>query len=223
MQILKFIEFIEFMRFLIFVIFIVSIIITGKICMDVAKSKGHHNIKYFWFGFFFGIFGLLIVIGISDLKAQEQREKIIYLLGKLNQNTDKPILNIKEKKKIDFKVKEKEKTDEELPLICNENKEEIKQNQENNINNENEMEEERFSNNVEEIKDKIYIRELASEVLLNNDNDAKNELIRRGICIDEESLVKMLTNMDLIDIYKATNKNTVRNEIIARGKGDFLD
>ena len=33
---------------------------------EVAKKKGHKEIKYFWLSFFFGISGYLLVIALPD-------------------------------------------------------------------------------------------------------------------------------------------------------------
>jgi hypothetical protein len=52
--------------FLMFVSSIVSMFIFGIICGNIANRKGHNESRYFWIGFFFGVFGLCIVLLIND-------------------------------------------------------------------------------------------------------------------------------------------------------------
>lgn len=40
---------------------------------DIAKEKGHANVKYFWYSFLFGIFGALIVIALPDRGKQPEK------------------------------------------------------------------------------------------------------------------------------------------------------
>lgn len=46
----------------------------------VAVSKGYEQSNAFALVFFFGIFGMLYVIALPDLKARQQREDLIALL-----------------------------------------------------------------------------------------------------------------------------------------------
>ena len=47
---------------------------------NVAISKGHENSNAFILVFLFGIFGMLYVIALPDLKARQQREDLIAIL-----------------------------------------------------------------------------------------------------------------------------------------------
>ena len=47
---------------------------------NIAISKGHENSNAFILVFLFGIFGMLYVIALPDLKARQQREDLIAIL-----------------------------------------------------------------------------------------------------------------------------------------------
>ena len=47
---------------------------------NVAISKGYENSNAFILVFLFGIFGMLYVIALPDLKARQQREDLIAIL-----------------------------------------------------------------------------------------------------------------------------------------------
>ena len=51
---------------------------------SVAVNKGYENSHAFALVFFFGVFGMLYVIALPDMKAREQMEDILTVL--LNQN-----------------------------------------------------------------------------------------------------------------------------------------
>ena len=51
----------------------------------VAVSKGHENSHAFALVFFFGVFGMLYVIALPDMKAREQMEDILAVLLDQNQ------------------------------------------------------------------------------------------------------------------------------------------
>ena len=91
----------EIVVILIFMSLIACSFFQGKLCSDIADTKGHCESKYFWYGFFFGIIGLLIVIGINDLKAEKQRERIIFQLDELNKHARETKLELKNEKKLD--------------------------------------------------------------------------------------------------------------------------
>ena len=46
----------------------------------VAISKGHENSHAFVLVFVFGVFGMLYVVALPDLKARQQREDILEVL-----------------------------------------------------------------------------------------------------------------------------------------------
>lgn len=48
-------------------------LVFGVICSLIAAHKGRSWIGWFFIGFFFSLIGLIIVLVVSDLKAQEQR------------------------------------------------------------------------------------------------------------------------------------------------------
>ena len=47
---------------------------------NIAISKGYENSNAFILVFLFGIFGMLYVIALPDLKARQQREDLIAIL-----------------------------------------------------------------------------------------------------------------------------------------------
>ena len=51
---------------------------------NIAVSKGYENSHAFALVFFFGVLGMLYVIALPDLKAQEQREDILTILLEKN-------------------------------------------------------------------------------------------------------------------------------------------
>lgn len=46
----------------------------------VAENKGYENSHAFALVFFFGVFGMLYVIALPDMKARQQREDILTVL-----------------------------------------------------------------------------------------------------------------------------------------------
>jgi hypothetical protein len=52
--------------FLIIIVTIVSMLIFGGVCSNIAENKGHYEARYFFYGFFFGIIGLAIVLLVSE-------------------------------------------------------------------------------------------------------------------------------------------------------------
>ena len=65
------------------VIALVYIIINcffASLMNNVAISKGYEQSNAFLLVFFFGIFGMLYVIALPDLKARQQREDLIAIL-----------------------------------------------------------------------------------------------------------------------------------------------
>ena len=62
---------------------LVAIIINcffASLMNNVAISKGYAQSNAFLLVFFFGIFGMLYVIALPDLKARQQREDLIAIL-----------------------------------------------------------------------------------------------------------------------------------------------
>lgn len=55
-------------------IFIVVGTIAGIICALIASSKGRNAIGWFFVGFFFGIFGVIVALVASNIKAREEKE-----------------------------------------------------------------------------------------------------------------------------------------------------
>ncbi|MCF7924625.1 MAG: zinc ribbon domain-containing protein [Candidatus Izimaplasma sp.] len=43
----------------------------GNLCQDIVLKKGYNEKKYFWFGFVFGVFGIIIAAASPDLNIQE--------------------------------------------------------------------------------------------------------------------------------------------------------
>ena len=52
---------------------------------SVAVNKGYENSHAFALVFFFGVFGMLYVIALPDMKAREQMEDILTVLLDQNQ------------------------------------------------------------------------------------------------------------------------------------------
>lgn len=52
---------------------------------SVAVNKGYENSHAFALVFFFGVFGMLYVIALPDMKAREQMEDILAVLLDQNQ------------------------------------------------------------------------------------------------------------------------------------------
>lgn len=66
-----------------FLIVPVVLLILGMLASemgDSAESKGHSKRRYFHLCFWLGIVGYLCVLALPDLKAREQRERILALL-----------------------------------------------------------------------------------------------------------------------------------------------
>ena len=62
---------------------LVAIIINcffASLMNNIAISKGYENSNAFILVFLFGIFGMLYVIALPDLKARQQREDLIAIL-----------------------------------------------------------------------------------------------------------------------------------------------
>jgi len=54
--------------------FLVVVLILGVICAAIAHHKGRSAVGWFFIGFFFGIFGLIMVLVVSDLKQAKDKE-----------------------------------------------------------------------------------------------------------------------------------------------------
>ena len=52
----------------------IILLIFGIICAAIANSKGRSVIAWFFIGFFFGIFGLIILLVVGNLKDARQKE-----------------------------------------------------------------------------------------------------------------------------------------------------
>jgi hypothetical protein len=52
---------------------LIILLVFGIICALIANSKGRSAVGWFFLGVFFHIFTLIVVLIVSDLKAQEQR------------------------------------------------------------------------------------------------------------------------------------------------------
>lgn len=94
--------------FVFLIFFIIPYIVIGNLlgqsCMKIAKTKGHYESRYYWFGFVFLMFGFLPVIAIRDLNAEKERSEIISLLKDIRQLTkENQILKTNEKVKTDEK------------------------------------------------------------------------------------------------------------------------
>lgn len=53
---------------------LVILIIFGVVCMFIAQAKGRSMVGWFFVGFLTGLIGLIIILCMSDLKAEEQKE-----------------------------------------------------------------------------------------------------------------------------------------------------
>lgn len=65
------------------VILLITILVNllfASLMNAVAENKGYENSHAFVLVFFFGVFGMLYVISLPDLKAREQREDILTVL-----------------------------------------------------------------------------------------------------------------------------------------------
>ncbi len=49
--------------------------IFGAVCAVIANSKGRNSLGWFFCGFFFTIIGLIIIVAVSNLKAEQERAK----------------------------------------------------------------------------------------------------------------------------------------------------
>ena len=65
---------------LILLVAIIINLVFASLMNAIAVNKGYDNSHTFILVFFFGIFGMLYVIALPDLKARQQREDIITLL-----------------------------------------------------------------------------------------------------------------------------------------------
>ena len=74
---------------IIFLLVIFNFIVFGYLCSDLSKNKGYDSTKYFWIGAFFGVVGLIYVIGLSNLKIEKRLDKIHYTLDRLSENLKK--------------------------------------------------------------------------------------------------------------------------------------
>ena len=52
----------------------IILLIFGIICAAIANSKGRSVVAWFFIGFFFGIFGLIILLVVGNLKDARQKE-----------------------------------------------------------------------------------------------------------------------------------------------------
>lgn len=67
----------------IIIIVLIAILINlvfASLMNAVAVNKGYENSHAFVLVFFFGVFGMLYVIALPDLKARQQREDILAVL-----------------------------------------------------------------------------------------------------------------------------------------------
>ncbi|MCF7924626.1 MAG: hypothetical protein K9L64_05970 [Candidatus Izimaplasma sp.] len=55
----------------------------GRLCQDIVIIKGYDEKKYFWFGFIFGVFGLIIAAASPDLNIHET---LVQINRKININ-----------------------------------------------------------------------------------------------------------------------------------------
>ncbi len=63
----------DYVGLLVFVVVIGSILINFLIANEfdsIAKQKGHFNQKYFWYCFFLGIIGCLMVIALPNISSK---------------------------------------------------------------------------------------------------------------------------------------------------------
>jgi hypothetical protein len=60
----------------------------AAIMNSVAISKGHENFHAFILVLFFGMFGILYVIALPDLKLREQLENASICMSEQHQDTD---------------------------------------------------------------------------------------------------------------------------------------
>lgn len=49
--------------------------IFGVICAFIASSKGRSGIGWFFLGFFFPLIGLILILVLSDLNAEQQKQQ----------------------------------------------------------------------------------------------------------------------------------------------------
>ena len=66
-----------------FVVALIAVLINlvfASLMNAVAVSKGYENSHAFALVFLFGVFGMLYVIALPDLKARQQREDILAVL-----------------------------------------------------------------------------------------------------------------------------------------------
>lgn len=58
-------------------------IVTGVLCHKLAKRKGYK--RYFFTGFFFGVIGLIYVVGLPDLNARKDARLVMKRMVNLHE------------------------------------------------------------------------------------------------------------------------------------------
>lgn len=61
---------------------LISPIVMGIFCKKLARHKGYTG--YFWTGFFFGVIGLLYVVGLPDLNIRKDMRAVMKRLVSAN-------------------------------------------------------------------------------------------------------------------------------------------
>ena len=65
---------------IIILVYVLINLMFASLMNSVAVSKGYENSHAFILVFLFGIFGMLYVIALPDMKARQQREDLIAIL-----------------------------------------------------------------------------------------------------------------------------------------------
>lgn len=59
------------------IVWIVLMIFVAQAFRDIAEMKGHNAEKYFWWTLILGVFGMLMVVALPDLKARGSAAPVV--------------------------------------------------------------------------------------------------------------------------------------------------